>query len=95
LSIQHSKSKENAPYTTDRSVIRLDASRADENGKIVTVSVYNVVANPNGGPHDADLVQRMFAGLSLFMTFGSCINDTFTVDAATGNLTDRVIFGEP
>ncbi len=94
LSVSHSKSKENAPYATDRSVVRLDASRADGDGKIVTVSTYIVTANPIGGPHDADMARRLQFALVTLIGYGqSDANGVFS--SVDHQLSDRVLAGEP
>jgi len=78
LTLSHSETKENAPFVTSRELRRLDVSRVDpETGKSVTLSVYQVTANPNSPlftDDDVLLMQRMLAAFVLYGRTAAGIN---------------------
>lgn len=95
MTISHSQTKENAPYVTNRSVVRFDLQKVDAAGKTVTLSAFAVIAQPIGGGFtDAD-------ALSLARTLGAFLytGKSFVVPAMNKTVLDdtmsRVLAGEP
>jgi len=90
VSISHSETKENAPFTTGRTVIRIDASKVNETtGKPVVLSAYLVVVlpqSPDWTVDDAVAIARSVTGLALL---GSPVSGTFNT-ADDGFLTRAI-----
>jgi hypothetical protein len=93
LSINHSQSKENAPYTTDRSVIRIDLKKPDSTGKLVQASAYCVVALPQGNVVSRDDCLVMVNTLLAFLLHGSQVPGLGFPDSALE--LSRILDGEP
>lgn len=93
--IGHSNTKENAPYVTTRSLMRLDQVRTDSLGKSVTLSAYGVVAVPQGTLFTTAEVLSHAQALAVFMLLGSM--SSALANYGNGNSTDlsRIINGEP
>jgi len=94
LTIAHSSTKENAPYGTVRTTIRLDATRVDADGKPVTVFAQKTIGTPAGGPHAADMPLRLSAALDLF-TLTCDLTSGFASQDAGNTVTARILAGEP
>lgn len=93
LSISHSESKENSPYGTTRTNIRLDVSRLDANGKSVSASVYQVTVRPNADLFtDADIL-LLQKTLGRFITFGDTTDAALHPAEAADTMT-RLLSGE-
>jgi len=76
LNIGHSTSKENAPFVTDRTVIRLDKTRVNlTTGKPVTASAYAVITLPQGNTFTADDAVLTMESLALFTILGGLVGD--------------------
>lgn len=94
LSTAHSETKENSPYKTDRTLVRLDCSRVDTDGRIVTASVYEVKVLPRSSLFTADDVARLSRILSVFTLNGpSSSSSDFTATALDTTL-ERLLSGE-
>jgi len=95
MSIGHSTSNENAPFVTDRSVMRIDLKKVNsETGKPVTASAYLVTTAPRGSDFSvADILQlgRTVAAIPFTGTNGLLFTAA-TMDVAAYQ---RVIAGEP
>jgi len=87
LTLSRSETKENAPYVTSRTLIRLDASRVDANGKSVTISAYMVLALPNATMWNEDDMQRLARSLALLVLYGPSTSSSDW----TGNASDATI----
>jgi len=71
MTVSHSTSKENAPYVTDRTLIRFDLTRIDGvSGKPVTASVYSVLAFPQGPNFTSAEVSSFAEYLGAFLIQG-------------------------
>jgi hypothetical protein len=67
LTVSHSTSKENAPYTTNRTNIRIDLKKVDTEGRTVVLSgslLFSVPVGTEFGETDVDLVARLLGGLA-------------------------------
>lgn len=97
LSINHTLTKENAPYQTERTSIRLDHVCVDPNGKPVTSSGYFVAVNPIGSSTFVPTpASRLIRQLAMFALFGGLASTTSpTWDADTASDITRVLAGEP
>lgn len=96
LTVLHSTTKENAPYVTKRSVLRLDRKVADNAGKTVTLSAYLVVASPVGSPFsEADAIQ-LAAMLCSSVHGGLKTSDTgvYGASSAVPAFVERLLFNE-
>lgn len=94
LTISHSSTKENAPYATVRSLVRLDLRRVDLQGRTVTLSAYAVVAFPQGEQFsDADAAHAA-ATLGFFLSFGKA-NSSSGMGSTLEDTVERVLNGEP
>jgi hypothetical protein len=94
LTIQHAETKENSPFTSTRTQIRLDAKRTNSvTGKPVVASVYTIFVHPSGGNFSVNDMQRLHRALALFLLFGQRGNgQTYTEGEAT---LVRILNGEP
>jgi hypothetical protein len=63
LTIQHQTTKENKPYTTLRSTMRLDVPYTDANGNSTVTSVYVVVVAPQGVAGNPPTPVALLSGL--------------------------------
>lgn len=96
LSIVHSTTKENAPYVTTRSVIRLDHVRVDVNGKPVTLSAYVVIPVPQGTVFTTAEVLSHARAIGSFLLFGSVIENPIAYyGSGDSGVLQRVLNGEP
>lgn len=98
LRISHSKSNENAPYLTSRSLIRFDLNKVDEAGKQVTLSAYAVISFPTTSLFTISDAERLARTLGAFLLCGSTtdVGDNDYPLNRTGDLTvRRIIQGEP
>jgi len=96
--VSHSTSKENAPYVTDRTLIRYDFTRIDAvTGKPVTMSCYSLTALPQGATFTSDDARNASATLALFMLLGGVRDESDPPrvnDVISGNTFVRLIDGE-
>lgn len=96
--ISHSTSKENAPYVTDRTMIRYDYSRNDiVTGKPVTCSAYVVIALPQGTTFTTDDARDFTLSLALFLLLGGARENAVGPrlnDAIAGDTLVRLLDGE-
>lgn len=96
MTISHSTSNENKPLTTDRSVIRLDVRRVNTlTGQVVTLSVYLVVALPQGGLFTTEDAAKLTKDLASFCLFGPSDAAIHGYSDQYTDTIDRVIRGEP
>jgi len=69
FTVNHSLTKENAPYATERTVVRINHEKFDPNAKLVTASAYLVLVQPVGtasfSPGSALAIARQLAGFAL------------------------------
>lgn len=95
LTVSHSSSKENAPYDTARSLVRLDLKKVDMAGKPVNMAVYIVAALPQGGVFsESDCLSAINTLLTLCLL--GDVTDAGLFQLAAGNdLIRRVTEGEP
>lgn len=92
----HSKSGENAPVVTDRSLIRLDFQKVDSvTGKPVTMSVYAVIALPQGSLFDTDDAVAALRSLGMFATYGNISVGAASFDTTDNRAAERILQGEP
>jgi hypothetical protein len=98
LTISHSKTKENPPFGTDRTLIRLDWRKPTSTGVVQTLSAYCVVAAPSGGDafnatgSDAVMLAKSLA----FIILAGDRGEAGGVDDVTApDLIQRVLAGEP
>lgn len=96
--IAHSKSKENAPFETVRTMQRYDDRRINAvTGKPVTMSAYAVLAVPQSDTFNRLDARRLMEALALFILLGGQYN--LASAAPWGDLTssatlDRLLDGE-
>lgn len=94
LTISHSQTKENAPFTTDRSLIRFDVEKTNvTTGKLVTASAYLVVAAPTGGDHTSADVLKYTRSLLTLLLLGDAPDEGGGVLSDT--VLQRILAGEP
>jgi hypothetical protein len=95
LTISHSVSNENAPFLSDRTLIRFDQQRVnEETGKNVTASVYANIVHPQGGDFTAAVVHNLVRSLGAFLLSGES-NGTDGFLADENSTIQRIIAGEP
>ena len=97
MSVNHSLSKENKPYDTDRTLIRFDESKIDTvTGRPVTMSAYQVIALPQGGAFTTDDAVRLGMSLALFSLLGGYrgVAGPNFMDVVPGDTLRRLIDGE-
>jgi hypothetical protein len=97
FTISHSSSKENAPYTTLRTVCRLDVNHVDANGVSVTTSAYVVVVAPQGVAGHEQTALQTAQDLCSTVLFGPRKDPAIGSDAANSitDFLERVLAGEP
>lgn len=99
LTISHSQTKENAPFATTRSVIRLDRKVYSESiGKTATLSAYLVVAQPvmaEATPETAAALARALAAQCLFGIQTSSVSTEAVDGTVISDFLVRVLSGEP
>jgi len=93
LSVSHSQTNENAPYKTNRVLVRFDISRFDAQGKEVVLSVYQVIALPLGSLFTVHDAVSLAASLNIFSLVGEW-NGPGTLGASECFL-PRLLAGEP
>jgi hypothetical protein len=95
FSISHSETKENKPFTTTRTVIRLDRPLAGPDGVTLNTAAYIVVSVPTvptfAGPADG---ARLAQQLAWWILFGSVNEGGSAIDTNRGEFL-RVLQGEP
>jgi hypothetical protein len=96
MSVNHSQSKENPPYLTDRTSIRFDRKKVDPvSGKPQTLSAYSVFTLPQGGTFDIDDLIELATTLAMFTLVGGINASAGTFDdAVIGDTLRRLIQGE-
>lgn len=95
MTVSHSQSKENAPYLTDRSLIRLDSVKVDSvTGKPVTMSAYIVVALPQGNTFSQNDAKYLALSLAHFVLAGPLNDGGTRYDAVPGDTLTRILAGE-
>jgi len=97
LKITHSETKENTPYPTTRTVLRLDRKRTTSEGVGIQESAYLVIASPTvEGVMDSTSAALLARDLALFvLTGGADITNTkIALSASDGELA-RLLAGEP
>jgi hypothetical protein len=93
LNIKHSLSQENAPFTTDRSLVRIDLERINATtGKPVRASFYTLASVPRGPDFSRDDALAWLRNLAVFTGFGKTSSGDL-VDA--DNSMARILAGEP
>lgn len=99
MSIDHSTSKENTPYITDRTRVRLDHIVNDENGKPVTTSAFILVAQPRqaGGVTFGNglALAYQLAGIVLFGELTPTSGGNGTMSFPNSEAFPRILYGEP
>jgi hypothetical protein len=95
FTISHSETKENAPYVTGRSLIRLDLTKVDAVGKEVTMSVYAVIALPQCSLFSVADCARQVRTLGLFLLAGPSSNASDFAGILGDDTITRIINGEP
>jgi len=94
LTILRSETKENKPFLTRRTVIRLDRKKVNSTtGLPVTASAYIVLAQPMGPDFDEADVIELAQSLGAFVLLGQ-VNGDSEVLAVTDGSIDRIIAGE-
>jgi hypothetical protein len=96
LAISHSVTKENKPYDTERTLVRLDFPLPpDVNGVIVTASAYMVVAVPTASSVDpTDLPPRLVRILALFALYGPSSSSSDWAGITSDDTLARLLNGE-
>jgi hypothetical protein len=97
LKVNHSLSKENAPFVTNRSVVRFDFQKVNAtSGRLVTASGYFVSAHPLSGDFTAEEMRDNAFMLALFILQGGLSGGAHPrhYDALPGDTLSRIIAGE-
>jgi hypothetical protein len=96
--VSHSLSKENAPFVTERTLVRFDFARiSPSTGKPVTASVYTVFALPQGDTFSVADMLRYGNIASIFTLQGAYDAEHVPprmFDTAIGETTNRLLDGE-
>lgn len=98
MTISHSETKENLPYVTRRSVVRLDRQKVDVNGKTVTQSAYFVTVDPVSGTLFSGAGETTFDLLQLltfFGLFGPVVGTEVDALEESPRVIHRILDGEP